>query len=478
VILLYVIRRLKTVRILVLFFMSLVFSLKADHYFGGYIIYEHLSGFTYKVTMVTYTDKHEFSSDKDSVQIIWGDGTKEFIHRVNNVGNGETINPTMKKNIYEAIHEYSDTGNYQLVFVDDDRQKGVKNIEPGKSGETLLYIDAIIPIQDSAVFCKNNSPLFLTEPYRDVHPGEDFNLTLTHYDLDGDSLVFKLIKPKNINAYPVPGYFFPDDVSIDSITGLFSWENTPSIQRQQRYVFAYEIEEYREGQLIGLSVSEFSVFFDPDTETKGDFSQVLGPLQNNHYRFNGPEVIDLTVEYENPDADSVFLEVFTGLDYNPHFRLTNYSSSNGTKAFDTLEVNYFGQDNSEGNHIITFRAGNVFGSDTLFDYHSVSVSTVSDTSWPCSIPQNIKEVIEIAPTVEVYTIMPNLFTESVWVNLGNDFEDVILEVFDMRGRVVAKVENSEVNTVKLELESLRPGMYFFRFMRKGKLISVLKSVKK
>jgi len=58
------------------------------------------------------------------------------------------------------------------------------------------------------------------------------------------------------------------------------------------------------------------------------------------------------------------------------------------------------------------------------------------------------------------------------------FEDVILEVFDMRGRVVAKVENSEVNTVKLELESLRPGMYFFRFMRKGKLISVLKSVKK
>ena len=469
-----VIKRLQSVRILVIILINIAFSVKADHYYGGYITYEHIGGYTYKVTVITYADNSKENSDRDSVEVIWGDGEKEFIQRVNNIGNGETVFPGIKKNIYEGTHKYSDFGNYQLVFIDDFRPFDIFNIEAGKSGTTLLYIDAIVPVEDSLTFCKNNAPRLLTEPFMFGRSGEDFALSLTHYDIDGDSLVFKLTEPKARNAFSVPGYYYPNDVFIDSKTGLFTWENPPF----GNYVFAYEIEEYREGQLIGVSVADFPVFLKSEYNSKGIFSEVLAPIEYNHYHFDGPEVIDLIIDYENTDADSVFIEVVTGLEYSSHFRLTNSSFSTGTKAFDTLEVNYYGEDNSHGNHIVTFRAGNIYGSDTLFDYHSVSLSTTLDTTWNCTIPPNIKDVVEIPPIVDLFSITPNLFTESVWINLGENYENMSVEVFDMRGRSVVRENNPESETFKMHLHTLRPAMYFFVINRDNQILTVLKSVKK
>ena len=466
--------RIHVARIFVIIFTILTFSSKADHYYGGYISYQHIAGYEYKVTVITYADNSKENSDRDSIEIIWGDGTKEFIQRINNLGNGETVFPGIKKNIYQGIHEYSKFGNYQLVFIDDFRPFDIFNIEAGKSGTTLLYFDAIVPIEDSLTFCKNNAPHFLTEPYMFGRSGEDFTLSLTHYDIDGDSLVFKLISPKAKNAFPVPGYYLPDNVFMNSKNGLFKWENPP----QGNYVFAYEIEEYREGQLIGVSVADFPVFLKSDFKTKGYFSDVKGSINSDYYHFNGPEILDLIVEYENSDADSVFIDVLSGLKYNLHFELLNNSFSNGTKAFDTLEINYLGNDNSQGNHIITFRAGNIYGSDTLFDYHSVSFSTESDTNWSCSIPPDIKDVVEITPIIDLFEITPNLFSESVWINLGENHKNMSVQVFDMRGRLVDSENSPETSTFKMDLNNLTVGMYLFVINRNNEVVTILKSVKK
>ena len=466
--------RIHIARIFVIIFTILTFSSKADHYYGGYISYQHIAGYEYKVTVITYADNSKENSDRDSIEIIWGDGTKEFIQRINNLGNGETVFPGIKKNIYQGIHEYSKFGNYQLVFIDDFRPFDIFNIEAGKSGTTLLYFDAIVPIEDSLTFCKNNAPHFLTEPYMFGRSGEDFTLSLTHYDIDGDSLVFKLISPKAKNAFPVPGYYLPDNVFMNSKNGLFKWENPP----QGNYVFAYEIEEYREGQLIGVSVADFPVFLKSDFKTKGYFSDVKGSINSDYYHFNGPEILDLILEYENSDADSVFIEVLSGLKYNLHFELLNNSFSNGTKAFDTLEINYLGNDNSQGNHIVTFRAGNIYGSDTLFDYHSVSFSTESDTNWSCSIPPDIKDVVEITPIIDLFEISPNLFSESVWINLGENHKNMSVQVFDMRGRLVDSENSPETSTFKMDLNNLTVGMYLFVINRNNEAVTILKSVKK
>lgn len=468
------ISRFSTMRLLLALFILMTSLAKADHYYGGYITYEYIEGYTYKATVVTYADNDKVNSDRDSVEIIWGDGGVEFIQRVNNLGNGETVFPGIKKNIYEGTHTYTQPGNYQLVFADNYRPFDIFNIEGGKSGSTLLYFDAIIPIEDTLTFCKNNAPNFLTEPFMFGRVGRDFRLNLTHYDKDGDSLVFKQTKPKARNAYPVPGHFFPEGATINPRTGLFSWDDA----NYGNYVLAYEIEEYRNGQLIGVSVADFPVFIGFDYFEKGEFSNVQG-VNNNHYHFNGTETFDLIVDYENELADSVFLEVFTELEHNNYFSISNKSRSDSTHAFDTLNVSYLGQDAGQGNHIVTFRAANIYGSDTVFDYHSVSLSTESDTSWACSIPPNIRDVIEITPTVNQFEITPNLFTESVWINLGESFENMKVQVYDMRGRLVAEESKPESGTFKMELQNLRSAMYFFIIFRnETDVVTVLKSVKK
>jgi len=463
--------RFMIMRFFFLFLCIFPYAVKADHYYGGYITYKHISGQTYEVTLVTYADNDKENSDRDSVDVIWGDGVKEYIQRVNNLGNGETVFPGIKKNIYKGIHTYEDFGNYQLVFIDDFRPLDIDNIAQGKSGSTLLYFDAIIPVHDITKFCKNNAPGFLTEPFMTGLEGQPFRLSLTHYDIDGDSLSFKLVDPKVRKDVAVPGYYKPNGVKIDAKTGLFSWE----FAEAGRYVFAYEIEEYRNNQLIGSSIADFPVFISDDVKGKGGFSTIEG-VNDNAYLFDGPELINVNIAYENDEADSVFIEVYHAL--NTHFSVSENTVSNGQQAFDSLTINYFGNDYAQGNHIVTFRAGNIYGSDTIFDYSSFILSTASDTTWGCSVPKDLKDVVEITPIVKQFDVTPNLFDNSVWINVGEDYENIQVEVFDLRGRLVSKEENPEAQTFKMELTTLRSGMYFFRLLRKDKLLTVIRSVKK
>lgn len=465
--------RLFKMRFVLTFFVLMSFAAKADHYYGGYLTYKHLGGFKYEVTVTTYADNSKVNSDRDSVEMIWGDGNISYIQRVNNLGNGETVFPGIKKNIYVGVHEYTKEGNYQMIFIDDFRPFDIDNIEAGKSGSTLLYFNAIVPIGDTITNCKNNAPSFLTEPFMTGDFGQDFRLSLTHYDKDGDSLVFKLVNPKAQNANSVPGYYTPTGVSLDSKTGLFNWEN-PTFGN---YVFAYEIEEYREGALIGVSIADFPVFIGFDDSLKGEFSDIPEILENT-YHFNGPGSKTFSISYSNTNADSVFIDVITYIDSLSEFStIVKDTSFNGT-AYDTLTIDYFGLDENQGNHIITFRAASVYGSDTLFDYHSIAVSTSFSKSWNCLVPENIRDTEEVEPIVDLFDVTPNLIDESTWINVGDDFELMQLEVYDMRGRLVFQKKNFESSTVKLWLGNLRPSMYFFRLIRNDQVVSVVRGVKR
>lgn len=456
-----------------LLFLLMFTTCKADHYYGGYITYTHIGGYTYKASVVTYADNDKINSDRDSVEVVWGDGTVEWIQRVNNLGNGETVFPGIKKNLYEGIHTYSAPGNYQLVFIDDFRPFDIFNIAAGRSGSTLLYFDAVIPVADTLTFCINNAPSFKTEPYMFAKPGNDFYLSLTHFDIDGDSLSFKLTEPKARNAQPVPDYYRPVGASIDEKTGLFKWENPPF----GNYVFAYEIEEFRNNQLIGVSVADFPVFISNDNFEVGTFTNIEG-WESNQYHFSAPEVVTFEVQYENTLADSVQINVLSPVFDNASFAVL-HKQSNGSKLVnDTLVLTYLGNDFNQGNQLITYEIVSFFGSDLLYDYRSYAVSTADERTWPCSVPANIRDVVELPPVVDLYDISPNLFTNDVWINVGASFANTSIEVYDTRGRLVAREENLSEDTFKMELGHLSGGMYLFRFTLNGETLTVVKTVKK
>ncbi len=457
-------------RILALFLL-MPFCAFADHYFGGYINYTHVSGYTYHVEIVTYADHDINNSDRDSVLIRWGDGEEEWFLRTN--GNGDNIYPGVRKNIYEATHQYADEGNYQVIFQDIYRMFDVNNMTSGKSGTSVLYFDAIIAVADTLSYCINTSAKTLYDPYMWVKSGDPFQMNLAHYDEEGDSLSFKLISPKALNGFPVAGYWTPSGVSIDEQTGFFSWDNpTWGI-----YIFAYEIAEYRDGVQIGHSVVDFPVFVDDDENERGNFTPILNTVAGV-YDFNGAGNEDFMVSYENLFADSVFLEVEGGYKPSLYFNGIEKSRSIGTEAFDTLSLNYLGNDKQQGGNIITFRASSVFGSDTIFDFLSFIVNTKSDTTWGCTVPPDIKDVVKIVPNLPSLTVSPSLFTKDVWINLGTSFADMKVEIFDIRGRIVFQETNFATQTVQFDLYDLRYGMYFFRIWRNEEVISTIKTVKR
>jgi len=460
-------------RILLLFIL-MPFCVFADHYFGGYINYAHVSGFTYHVEVITYSDSDDDKddSDRDSVQIKWGDGSENWITRTNT--NGKKIYPGVKKNIYEGVHTFSKEGNYQLIFQDSYRMFDVTNMSPGKSGTSVLYVDAIIAVRDTLSYCVNNSAKTLYDPYMWVHSGDPFLMNLTHYDKEGDSLSFKLVKPKALNGAPVVGYWEPSGVSLDPETGYFKWDNpTWGI-----FIFAYEISEFRDGIQIGYSIVDFPIFVNNNYEyERGDFTSVENTIAGV-YDFNGAGSEYFMVSYENSLADSVGIEVEGGYKKSLYFTGTEHKSTEGNKAFDTLSLNYLGNDKQQGGHVITFRASSYFDADTVFDFLSILVNTESDTTWGCIVPPSIKEVEEVSPDIPVLTLSPSLFTDDVWINLGTSFKDMKIEIFDIRGRLAYEESNIDSQTMRFNLGSLNIGMYLFRVWRNQEVLTVLKAVKR
>ena len=64
----------------------LPFGLYATHNRAGEITVEQIgncSDLTLRVTVTTYTKASSIAADRDSVEVSWGDGTKQWLYRTN-----------------------------------------------------------------------------------------------------------------------------------------------------------------------------------------------------------------------------------------------------------------------------------------------------------------------------------------------------------------------------------------------------------
>lgn len=227
--------------LLVGFLVSSTWAL-ATHNRAGEITYEHLSGYTYKITVLTYTYSKS-PADRPSLEIKWGDGTTSIINRYQKVFIGNFTN----QNLYSGIHTYAGPGSFIISLEDPNRNGGVTNI-PGSINvpfyiETQLIINPFLGI--------NNSPKLLNPPIDDGCVGFPFLHNPGAYDSDGDSLSYALAICKGAGGNNIPGYSYPsasNSFSIDPITGTLTWDS-PLMQGE--YNVAIIIYEWRFGLPIG-----------------------------------------------------------------------------------------------------------------------------------------------------------------------------------------------------------------------------------
>ena len=237
----------------------IVFSARATHQRAGEITYKYVSGLTFEITVITYT-RTSAPADRPLLEVKWGDGTSSDLKRTEKINYGNDIS----RNVYayvpeldatEARHTYSSPGTYKISVEDPNRNFGVMNIP--NSVNVPIYFESILTI--NPLMGMNNSPVLLNPPIDNGCAQQIYIHNPGAYDIDGDSLSYKLIPCRGTDGLVIPGYTEPpatDSITINPITGDLFWV-TPPVQGE--FNVAILIEEYRNGILIGSITRDMQI---------------------------------------------------------------------------------------------------------------------------------------------------------------------------------------------------------------------------
>lgn len=240
-------------------FLCLALVAGATHQRAAEITYTHVSGLTYEVKIITYTYTPS-PADRPELTINWGDGTSSVLKRTRKVNLPDNIS----LNEYEydpdqlALsnrHTYSSPGTYLLSMEDPNRNYGVVNIP--NSVNVPMYVQTELVI--NAFLGYNNSPTLLNPPVDVGCVGQVFIHNPGAYDIDGDSLSYRLVVCKTTDGVDIPGYTYPNatnSFSINPVTGDVIWD-TPVMQGE--YNIAFIIQEWRNGVKIGSVTRDMQI---------------------------------------------------------------------------------------------------------------------------------------------------------------------------------------------------------------------------
>ena len=249
------------------------FSLWGTHNRAGEIRIEQIGNcadLTVRATVITYTKASAVAADRDSLEISWGDGTKQWIYRVNGpIGtggwpNGEILPNDVKRNLYVANHTYPARATYRISMLDPNRIDNILNVNFPNSVGVTFYIETVYTFLNPQFQGCNSTPALLQPPIDYGCVGRPFVHNPNAFDPDGDSLSYHLITPLQSAGLPVPKYLFPtqigsggqNNLSLDPVTGDLVWQN-PLVAGE--YNIALIIVSYRNGVPLDTTIRDMQV---------------------------------------------------------------------------------------------------------------------------------------------------------------------------------------------------------------------------
>lgn len=238
-----------------LFLSLFVFTLplSATHQRAAEIIYKHVSGLTYEFTLISYTyTPSPANAYRNFLLVDWGDGSANEIPRVE-----ETYLPNnITYNRYKGTHTFLGPSTYIISCEDPNRNGGIQNIPNSINTPLFIYSELVI---NPFLGGYNNSPVLLLPPIDNGCVDQPYYHNPGAYDIDGDSLSYRLVPCRGSQGQVIPGYTYPTASSIfrlDSITGDLFWNNPT---KQGEYNIAILIEEWRNGIKIGSVLRDMQI---------------------------------------------------------------------------------------------------------------------------------------------------------------------------------------------------------------------------
>lgn len=282
------------------FVMSLcgVDTLLATHNRAGEITIRQTGDLTVEVTVTTYTKTSSTQADRDSVKVFWGDGSSEYVFRIN--GEGTPLSNNRKLNYYVASHTYPGRATYKISMMDPNRNGGILNVNPPNSEGVPFYIEATYTFLNPQFQGYNNTATLLQPPIDFACVGKRYIHNPNAYDVDGDSLAFEFVVPLQDSGVNVPNFIFPSQIepgpdnvmTLDPVTGDLVWLS-PQIAGE--YNIAILVKEYRGGVLISSFIRDMQILVlvcensPPEVTAKEDVCLMVG------------ETLDLNIQVSDPD---------------------------------------------------------------------------------------------------------------------------------------------------------------------------------
>ncbi|WP_018617996.1 T9SS C-terminal target domain-containing protein [Spirosoma luteum] len=296
---------------------------QATHVRAGEITTKRISNtsLTYLITFTAYYDEvggRAASNQAEPYTFCFGDGSTQ---EVNRSGRKFINGNTSSVNSYTAVHTYPGPGAYTIGITVQNRNQGTNNLPPPGSSQNIpFYVSTTILI--NANLLTNSTPVMLNPPLDSGRVGQKFCHNPAAFDADGDSLAYRLSVPKtsttptscvgrNIPVYQDPTRFSTASeaggaptFSIDPRTGELCWD-APGEAGQ--YNFAFIIEEWRNGVLIGEITRDMQIIV-VDSKNKRPLLQPIPDLC-----VEAGTLINQPVTATDPDGQAVIISGFGGV---------------------------------------------------------------------------------------------------------------------------------------------------------------------
>lgn len=242
--------------ILLILLLFVLHAAHATHQRAGEITYKAISALEYEFTIITYTYTPS-PADRPELRINWGDGTTQIVPRTLR----QDLPNNIRRNEYAGtIHIFPGQGTYVIWLEDPNRNYGVLNIPNSVNVPFYIYTELVI----NPFLGPNNSVELLSPPIDNGCVNALFLHNPGAYDIDGDSISYKLVNCRGAFGLPIPGYVMPNQVDnsvpttfdIDPVTGTIVWDK-PLLQGE--YNIAFHIEEWRSGIRIGYVTRDMQI---------------------------------------------------------------------------------------------------------------------------------------------------------------------------------------------------------------------------
>ncbi|MBM3437228.1 MAG: hypothetical protein FJY07_13560, partial [Bacteroidetes bacterium] len=359
-------------------FFGLTTVVFGTHERAGEIVYRHIEGLTYEISILTYTYSPS-PADRPQLTILWGDETSSVIARVSVT----PITNVIQRNVYIGEHTYVAPGVFKLSVEDPNRNYGIVNIP--NSVNIPFYIETELVI--NPFLGPNNSVVLLNPPLDYACIDRLYIHNPAAYDPDGDSISFKLTICRGAGGQNIPGYSYPNQVGpnnpgifeINAVTGDLVWE-VPKVQGE--YNAAFLIEEWRFGQKIGYVTRDLQI----EVVACDNYPPVITTITDTC--INAGETLTFLIEASDPDGNEVSL-YSTGspflqsqspayMDHNPAVGTPDVTA---TFTWNTLCDHV-----SKNPHPVYFKAIDNDPIVSLSSYHTVEILVVAPP------PQNLTAV--------------------------------------------------------------------------------------